>query len=178
MCCICICIPMYVCKTNILLAIFLAILEDFALASPYLVSAHTLLYLVSAGLSSLSSGSSRMKGGSMTKVLLDTVCLLGLAKVLEAPVADLLMHGGKRKDQHAPSKPIKVGSEQLSANAMPPASKAPTVMVVDKKEEGEDVRSQPRSVTEADAMDILLVFQSVMTITYRYKLPYNKGLNV
>ena len=113
----------------------------------------------------------------MTEVLLDTVCLVGLAKVLEAPVVDFLMHGGRRTDQHAPSKPIKVGSEQLSANVMPPASKAPTA-VLDEKEDGEDVRSQPRSVAEADALDVLLVFQSVMTITYRYVQPYNESLNV
>ena len=108
----------------------------------------------------------------MTKVLLDTVSLLGLAKALEAPVEEFIRRGGRRRDLHEPSKPVKFDSEELSANITTPASEAPTAMVLDKKEE-RDVGSQPGVVSEADAMDVLLVFQSVMTLTYRYVQHYS-----
>lgn len=108
----------------------------------------------------------------MTKVLLDTVCLLGLAKALESPVEEFLRPDSWRTQKclHAPSEPFEVGPEQHSTNVIPPVSEASTGVVIDKKEGGEGGESQPGSVSEADAMEVLLVFQSVMTLTYRYNL--------
>ena len=105
----------------------------------------------------------------MTLVLLDTVSLLGLAMALEAPVEDFLRPCTWWKGLQATSKACEVGNER-SIGVLPPASEASTAMLLDKKEGGERIGSQPGVVSEADAMQVLLVFQSVMTLTYRYNL--------
>lgn len=105
----------------------------------------------------------------MTQVLLDTMSLLGLAMALEAPVEEFLRPCTWWKGLHATSKACEVESEQ-STSVLPPPIEASTAVLLDKKKGGEGVGSQPGIVSEADAMQVLLVFQSVMTLTYRYNL--------
>ena len=112
----------------------------------------------------------------MTKILLDTVCLLGLAKARGTPAEEFLTldRWMMEKDLRPPLEPFEAGHKQHSTKVIPTVSEACTAVVVDTKGEGEDDGSQPGSVSEADAMEILLVFQNVMTLVYRYVCPCSK----